>query len=88
MECVVRLALRGLNRKKKVTLIVEFGLRDALDMILPKLSEMDRKVIEARRDDIDYLRQCHAFLSPLIRELKGGKIKRRKKTKTKNKSKS
>ena len=71
IECVVRLSLRALEHKKEVTLIEGFGLEDAIDAVLPKMSDMDRKIIEARRDNVDYLRQCHAFLSPLIRELRG-----------------
>ena len=45
------------------------ALAQCIEEIIPKLSDMDAKIIEERKGNIKFLRQCNAFISPFIREL-------------------
>jgi hypothetical protein len=70
IECKVRLALDALDRDKTNTAIRGRALAWCIEQIIPKMSDMDAKIIKERKGNIAYLRQCSAFLNPLIRELR------------------
>jgi hypothetical protein len=69
-ECKIRLALEALNFTKTNTPHTGAALAQCIEEIIPKLSDMDAKIIKERKGNIAYLRQSHAFLSPYIRGLR------------------
>ena len=74
VECKVRLALEALDFKKTNIPRRGAALAQCIEEIIPKLSDMDAKIIKERKGNIKYLRQAHAFLSPYIRGLRDEKM--------------
>jgi len=65
----IQLALENLKFDPVNTPACGRALAQCIEEIIPKLSDMDTKIIEERKGNIKFLRQCHAFISPFIREL-------------------
>ena len=65
----IHLALENLEFGTVNTPRMGRALAECIEKILPELTEMDAIVIEERKGNIKFLRQCHAFISPFIREL-------------------
>ena len=69
------MALEALDFEKTNTARRGAALAWCVDKIIPKLPEMNAKVIKERKGNIAYLRQCRAFLAPYIRELRHKGVK-------------
>ena len=65
----IRMALENLKFDTVNTPACGRALAQCIEEIIPKLSDMDAKIIEERKDNIEFLRQCNAFLAPYIRGL-------------------
>ncbi len=65
----IHLALENLEFDTVNTPRMGRALAECIEEILPKLSDMDAKVIEKHKGNIRFLRQCGAFLAPFIRNL-------------------
>ena len=65
----IHLALENLEFDTVNTPRMGRALAECIEEIIPKLSDMDAKIVEERKGNIAYLKQCHAFLAPYIRKI-------------------